>query len=148
MRRQDLNLLFAPRQIPTPRDLAERFDRIQRALEDLYSRFPVQASEVAVGQVLKMASLVSGAQVHFGVVQSTGVKISGTNFVSSRTALGTYKLLFPKSFATTPAVVGVDIQGTQRTFSAAIPEAKTVNVVMSNGTGAKEDIAFAFLLIG
>lgn len=83
-----------------------------------------------------------------GVIQSNGEIISGEKFTVTHPEPGVYKLKFTSAFNHTPSVTGNDVQGTQRTFSYEVLSAKEIIIIMSNGTGAREDIAFSFHAIG
>lgn len=116
---------------------------VQQNFDKIAQQFPVQGGNLA-GVVR-----TSGAPtLIWGIVSAAGATLLGSGgFTPAHTATGTYTLTWAKP-PFQPAVVGVDATATQRTFSYVNTSTTLVTVVISNGTGAKEDIAFSFVAVG
>jgi len=135
-------LRLKPGEKPTQERLEELFEGYARNFEDLYQMFPLEASDISGGVK------GNGARIVRGAVSSAGAPTEGSGFTASKSGTGIYTVVFTPPFATVPEVVGVDAQGTQRTFCTGTRNKAAVTVVMSNGAGAAENIAFSFIAIG
>lgn len=146
-------LRLKPGEKPKPERLEELFEGSMRNFEDLYHRFSTalnieELRKRIAREFVDVLGAATGVRVSFGIVSAEGTRVAGTGFACSKSATGTYTVAFEKAFESLPAVIGCDAQGTQRTFSVTVPAKNAATVIMSSGTGAKENIQFAFVAIG
>lgn len=147
------NTRLNPHEDLTKTKQEELFDGITRNLEDVYSKFSTSTNieelrKRITAEFVEVLGAALGVRISFGVVNAEGTKVTGSGFNSVKTTTGVYALAFEKAFKTGPAVIPVDASGQQRTASVAVTSSSTATVTMSNGTGAKENIQFAFIAIG
>lgn len=89
----------------------------------------------------------SKVRIVYGSVSAAGAKISGDGFTVARPATGDYRITYSTKFTTAPVITAMDASNTQRTASGS-STAEEGRVLMSNGAGALENIAFNFIAIG
>lgn len=132
--------------------MADDFDGLKNR-QDL-GRFVVEYLEqnpISMSAVdgLSAAVMQTGRILRWGLVSAAGLKTGGSDGWSVvGIGLGLYSITMTEAFPNGFAVVGADGQGTQRTFTYGGTGPSTFNVAMANGTGAKENIAFSFVVVG
>ena len=119
---------------------------------NLPERWTGQGTWDIVKRWLKLAFVRTNLEkeqiLYAGTVLGNGTLNVGTGgFTVKRIEVGGYQITLDKPISPI-AMVAVDVQATQRTACAAFLSTTVFAVVMSNGTGAKEDIAFSFFILG